>query len=147
MTNVGQRAVVCKGGKGGRGNFHFKSSKNTAPDYCEKGEIGQEFEAIVELKLLADVGLVGFPSVGKSTILSVLSSAKPEIADYPFTTLEPNLGVVKVNKYSSFIMADLPGLIEGASNGKGLGLSFLRHLERCRLIVHVVACYPEWDYL
>ena len=138
LTNVGQRAVVCKGGKGGRGNFHFKSSKNTAPDYCEKGEIGQEFEAIVELKLLADVGLVGFPSVGKSTILSVLSSAKPEIADYPFTTLTPKLGVVSVKDGRSFVLADLPGLIEGASQGKGLGHEFLKHIERCRVIIHVL---------
>ena len=138
LTNVGQRAVVCKGGKGGRGNFHFKSSKNTAPDYCEKGEIGQEFEAIVELKLLADVGLVGFPSVGKSTILSVLSSAKPEIADYPFTTLTPKLGVVSVKDGRSFVLADLPGLIEGASLGKGLGHEFLKHIERCRVIIHVL---------
>ena len=128
LTNVGQRAVVCKGGKGGRGNFHFKSSKNTAPDYCEKGEIGQEFEAIVELKLLADVGLVGFPSVGKSTILSVLSSAKPEIADYPFKTLTHKLGVVSVKDGRSFVLADLPGLIEGASQGKGLGHEFLKHI-------------------
>ncbi|MDO4378434.1 MAG: GTPase ObgE [Erysipelotrichia bacterium] len=138
LTNVGQRAVICKGGNGGRGNFHFKSSKNTAPDYAEKGELGEEFEGLVELKLLADVGLVGFPSVGKSTILSVVSSAKPEIADYPFTTLTPKLGVVSVNDGRSFVMADLPGLIKGAAEGKGLGHEFLKHIERCRVIIHVL---------
>ncbi len=138
MTNVGQRSVICKGGIGGRGNFHFKSSRNTAPDYAEKGELGEEFEAIVELKLLADVGLVGFPSVGKSTILSVVSSAKPEIADYPFTTLTPKLGLVSVNDGRSFVMADLPGLIEGAAQGKGLGHDFLKHIERCRVLIHVL---------
>ncbi len=138
LTNVGQREVICKGGNGGRGNFHFKSSRNTAPDYAEKGELGEEFEAIVELKLLADVGLVGFPSVGKSTILSVVSSAKPEIADYPFTTLAPKLGVVSVNDGRSFVMADLPGLIEGAAEGKGLGHDFLKHIERCRVLIHVL---------
>ncbi|NLZ74940.1 MAG: GTPase ObgE [Erysipelotrichia bacterium] len=138
LTNVGQRAVICKGGLGGRGNFSFKSSRNPAPDFAEKGEEGEEFDIEVELKLLADVGLVGFPSVGKSTILSVVSSAKPEIADYPFTTLSPKLGVVNVGDGRSFVMADLPGLIEGASQGKGLGHEFLKHIERCRVIIHVI---------
>ena len=138
LKHVGQRAIVAKGGKGGRGNCHFKSAKNPAPEYAEKGEAGDDINVKIELKLLADVGLVGFPSVGKSTLLSVVSAAKPEIADYHFTTLVPNLGVVKVNDGRSFVMADLPGLIKGASEGKGLGHQFLRHIERCRVIMHVV---------
>lgn len=138
LTRHGQCDVVAKGGKGGRGNYHFKSSKNTAPQYSEKGEPGEEREIQVELKVLADVGLVGFPSVGKSTLLSVVSKAKPEIADYHFTTIAPNLGMVQVPDGRSFVMADLPGLIQGASEGKGLGHQFLRHIERCRVILHVV---------
>ena len=138
LTSTNQQAIIAKGGKGGWGNYHFKTSKNTAPEYAEKGEPGESFEAEIELKLLADVGLVGFPSVGKSTILSVVSAAKPEIADYPFTTLVPNLGMVKVGDGRSFVMADLPGLIKGASLGKGLGHEFLRHIERCRVIIHVL---------
>jgi len=138
LTNNFQKAVICAGGRGGRGNFHFKTSRNPAPDYCENGEPGQELNAYVELKVMADVGLVGFPSVGKSTILSVVSNAKPEIADYPFTTLTPKVGIVAVGDGRSFVMADLPGLIEGASLGKGLGHEFLKHIERCRVIVHVV---------
>ncbi|MBR5048450.1 MAG: GTPase ObgE [Erysipelotrichaceae bacterium] len=143
LTNPGQRAEICKGGKGGRGNFHFRTSRNPAPEYAEKGEAGEEFEAYIELKLLADVGLVGFPSVGKSTILSVVSAARPEIADYPFTTLTPKMGVVAVGDGRSFVMADLPGLIEGASQGKGLGHEFLKHIERCRVIIHVVDMSPN----
>lgn len=138
LTHAGQEAIIAKGGKGGRGNYHFKSSRNTAPQYSELGEPGEEFDVQVELKVLADVGLVGFPSVGKSTLLSVVSKAKPEIADYHFTTIAPNLCVVQVPDGRSFIMADLPGLIEGASQGKGLGHQFLRHIERCRVILHVV---------
>lgn len=138
LTRKGQKEVIAKGGKGGRGNFHFKSSKNTAPQYSELGEPGQELDIQVELKVLADVGLVGFPSVGKSTLLSVVSKAKPEIADYHFTTIAPNLGMVQVQDGRSFVMADLPGLIEGASEGKGLGHQFLRHIERCRVIIHVI---------
>lgn len=138
LTRVGQRAIICAGGKGGRGNFHFRTSVNSAPEYCEMGEFGDERDVIVELKVLADVGLVGFPSVGKSTLLSVVSKAKPEIAEYHFTTLKPNLGMVQVPDGRSFVMADLPGLIEGASQGKGLGYEFLRHIERCRVILHVV---------
>ena len=138
LTKPGQRAVIAKGGKGGRGNWHFATARNSAPEYCEQGEDGEAKEIQVELKLLADVGLVGFPSVGKSTLLSVVSKARPEIADYPFTTITPNLGMVQVPDGRSFVMADLPGLIEGASEGKGLGHQFLRHIERCRVIVHVV---------
>lgn len=138
LTRNKQRAVICEGGKAGRGNFRFKSSKNTAPTYAEKGGIGESREIEVELKVLADVGLVGFPSVGKSTLLSVVSAAKPEIADYHFTTIQPNLGMVQVSDGRSFVMADLPGLIEGAAQGKGLGHQFLRHIERCRVIIHVV---------
>ncbi len=133
-----QQVIIGQGGKGGRGNFRFKSSKNTAPEYAEKGAPGEIKEVEVELKVLADVGLVGFPSVGKSTLLSVVSAAKPEIADYHFTTITPNLGLVQVGDSRSFVMADLPGLIEGAAQGKGLGHQFLKHIERCRVILHVV---------
>ncbi len=138
LTHNKQQEVIAQGGKGGRGNWHFRTSKNTAPQYSELGEPGMERDIEVELKLLADVGLVGFPSVGKSTLLSVVSKAKPEIAEYHFTTITPNLGVVQVPDGRSFVMADLPGLIEGASEGKGLGHQFLRHIERCRVIVHVI---------
>ncbi|MCI9291805.1 MAG: GTPase ObgE [Erysipelotrichaceae bacterium] len=138
LTTNHQQEIVAKGGKGGRGNWHFRTSKNTAPQYSEMGEVGETRDVEVELKLLADVGLVGFPSVGKSTLLSVVTKAKPQIADYHFTTITPNLGVVQVPDGRSFVMADLPGLIEGASEGKGLGHQFLRHIERCRVIIHVV---------
>lgn len=138
LTKDGQRAVIAKGGRGGRGNARFASSRNPAPKICENGEPGEKFNLRVELKLLADVGLVGFPSVGKSTLLSVVSKARPQIADYHFTTIVPNLGVVQVKDGRSFVMADLPGLIEGTSQGKGLGHQFLRHIERCRVIVHII---------
>ena len=138
LTKDGQRVVIAKGGRGGRGNARFASSRNPAPKICENGEPGEKFNLRVELKLLADVGLVGFPSVGKSTLLSVVSKARPQIADYHFTTIVPNLGVVQVKDGRSFVMADLPGLIEGASQGKGLGHQFLRHIERCRVIVHII---------
>lgn len=138
FTEDKQRVVIAKGGRGGRGNAKFATSRNPAPTICERGEPGQSFNLICELKLLADVGLVGFPSVGKSTLLSVVTRAKPEIADYEFTTIVPNLGVVQVKDGRSFVMADLPGLIKGASQGRGLGYQFLRHIERCRVIVHVI---------
>lgn len=138
LTTDGQTAVIAKGGRGGRGNSRFVSSRNTAPDFAEGGEPGQEVEVILELKLMADVGLVGFPSVGKSTLLSRVSRAEPKIAAYPFTTIKPNLGVVNTKDGRSFVMADLPGLIEGASEGTGLGHQFLRHVERTKVLVHVI---------
>lgn len=133
-----QQVLIAKGGRGGRGNCHFVTSKYQVPEIAENGEFGEKVKIRLELKLLADVGLVGYPSVGKSTLLSVVSSAKPEVAAYHFTTLSPILGVVRLNADCSFVMADLPGLIEGASSGKGLGFEFLRHIERCRVIVHVI---------
>jgi len=138
LTRRDQKAVIAKGGKGGKGNFHYKSPKNPAPDYAQKGMPGESKEIEVELKVLADVGLVGFPSVGKSTLLSVVSKARPEIAEYHFTTIQPNLGMVQVPDGRSFVMADLPGLIEGAAQGKGLGHQFLKHVERCRVILHII---------
>lgn len=138
LTQHGQRAVIAKGGRGGRGNSRFATPANPAPELSENGEPGQERDVILELKLLADVGLVGFPSVGKSTLLSVVSAAKPKIAEYHFTTIVPNLGMVETEDGRSFVMADLPGLIEGAHQGVGLGHQFLRHIERTRVIVHVI---------
>ena len=138
LTEHGQKLVVARGGRGGRGNTRFATMANKAPEIAEKGEPGQERNIQLELKVLADVGLVGFPSVGKSTLLASVSAAKPKIAAYHFTTLTPNLGVVAVGDGRSFVMADLPGLIEGASQGQGLGHQFLRHVERTKVIVHVV---------
>ncbi|WP_040950120.1 GTPase ObgE [Gorillibacterium massiliense] len=138
LTRHGQEIVVAKGGRGGRGNTRFVTVANTAPEIAERGEEGQERWIVLELKVMADVGLVGFPSVGKSTLLSVVSAAQPKIAAYPFTTLTPNLGVVDVGDGRSFVMADLPGLIEGAHAGVGLGHEFLRHVERTRVIIHVI---------
>ena len=138
LTQHEQEAVIVKGGRGGRGNSRFQSPRNPAPAFAENGEPGQERNIVVELNLIADVGLVGFPSVGKSTLLSTVTSAKPKIADYHFTTLVPNLGVVDTQDQRSFVMADLPGLIEGAHQGIGLGYQFLRHVERTRVIVHII---------
>lgn len=138
LTKHGQRAVIAKGGRGGRGNMAFRTHANTAPNYCENGEPGEEITIHVELKLLADVGLVGLPSVGKSTFLSVVTHSKPKIAEYHFTTLYPNLGVVKSNDKEAFVIADLPGLIKGASLGEGLGIEFLKHIERTKVIAHIV---------
>lgn len=138
LSEHGQQVMLAKGGNNGLGNVHFKSSINRAPRQCTKGEIGEEFELYMELKVLADVGLLGMPNAGKSTFIRSVSAAKPKVADYPFTTLHPNLGVVRVDTERSFVIADVPGLIEGAAEGAGLGHQFLRHLQRTSLLLHLV---------
>ena len=138
LTQPGQQLTVCKGGRGGRGNVHFKSSTNQVPRTAEKGEPAEEKRLKLELKLIADIGLIGVPNAGKSTLLSALTNAKPRIASYPFTTLEPNLGVAQIDEDTTVVLADIPGLIEGASQGAGLGHEFLRHIQRTRVLIHLL---------
>ena len=138
ITDNGQEIILCQGGMGGRGNWHFKSSTNQTPRYAQPGIPGEEKKVTIELKILADVGLVGFPNAGKSTLLSVITAAKPKIADYEFTTLKPNLGIVEYRDYQSFVVADIPGIIEGAAEGKGLGHYFLRHIERNSILLFLI---------
>ncbi|HSH97348.1 MAG: Obg family GTPase CgtA [Methylophilaceae bacterium] len=142
LSEHGQKVMIAKGGNGGLGNIHFKSSINRSPRQCTKGDPGEEFELYLELKVLADVGLLGMPNAGKSTFIRSVSAAKPKVADYPFTTLHPNLGVVRVDTNRSFVIADIPGLIEGAAEGAGLGHQFLRHLARTSLLLHLVDLAP-----
>ncbi|GAB6045453.1 GTPase ObgE [Caminibacter profundus] len=138
MKYHGERKVLLEGGKGGLGNWHFRGPRQQVPRYVQPGEEGKELEIVMELKLIADVGLVGFPNAGKSTLISALSNAKPEIANYEFTTLTPKLGVVKIDEFRSFVMADIPGIIEGAHIGKGLGFEFLKHIERTKIILFII---------